>query len=709
MKKTILAASLMTAVFCINLTGQEGKCPRFRIAVTFDEITAPDSTVARLNKKYKKNLTENEWRNEIEVKILDELKDASYENLEFFSQKLNPDLDADFRFNFSLMPWSVDKDEIIPGYEVKYIDEVTGWEVTEYRAPRYNQEPAYRMTSRLANCSTCFPSLSYYLSVEIVVDIDIYQLIKNLIHFYNWPLDKIISDWEEKHSAPARKPEMEIQYEKEFLSLLDDDARKMEVSIKVKNCHGNYVYEESHSQPVYFEKETERPKTKSSIKCEDGPDLRNFRTIMTNKDYEAICEYSVKNGLEASKELVKFMTCGIGTNSVIETEKELIVRGLELLVEPWRTVIHNGEQTTISVDLHETDPDGFKFPAADQEIEIKVTGLVDGAISPEGKVTTDEMGVAWIDYKAGKEDKQIKITATFSPLGYSEKVTADATITVKPLEYDATLTVKGSYRLTENSSFEEKNNWGTNESSYELNELREASFYIPLKMENSYDVEVQNLRYEYYLPLDINLSHFNAGYRRKEFRSSIGSDQGSKTTVLKNKISTVPKLSVKEVMLQNFIVMTLDLKTGKVLKIDIDGFPVEFTWKETIDTHHESWWQPPPQPGHETKDDTGSSSEDDSFFACPVEDPVPDPTVKSSTAEIMKYLKDMGVPLPAETEAPGEEEVALIAPDLLVKYGDGKTYFGGEGWKITDSTDGPEKKHEEFHFSWQATRKRKAF
>ncbi|MDZ7633913.1 MAG: hypothetical protein U5L72_05530 [Bacteroidales bacterium] len=205
--------------------------------------------------------------------------------------------------------------------------------------------------------------------------------------------------------------------------------------------------------------------------------------------------------------------------------------------------------------------------------------------------------MAWIDYKAGKEDKQIKITATFAPPGYPEKVKSEATINVKPLEYDATLTVKGSYKKTESSSFKEANGWGDSERTSDLNELREASFYIPLKMTDAYDVEAQNLRYEYYLPLEINLSHFNASYKSTEHRSSIASDQGSTTTILKNKAASDHKLSMKEILMQNNIVMTSDLKTGKVMKIDLDGFPIEFTWKETVDTHTESWWQPPPPTG----------------------------------------------------------------------------------------------------------------
>lgn len=274
-------------------------------------------------------------------------------------------------------------------------------------------------------------------------------------------------------------------------------------------------------------------------------------------------------------------------------------------------------------------------------------------------------------------------------------------------KFDAIVRVKGSYSKTEKSSFQEDNAWGKGERTHDLHEHREGTVYLPLKLEYAYDVEVQNLKYEYFLPLDIHLSSFNASSRSKEYRSSIGSDQGSETTIMKNRTATNQKLALKEIMLQTYIVLTSDLKTGKVIKIDLDGFPVEFTWNESVNTHTDSWWKPPPQPGHESTDDRQSSKSDDSFQVGPVEDPVPDPTIKSSTEAIMNYLKDMGIALPPEAEASGKEEVPVIEPDLLVKFGDGKTYFGGEGSKIIDNSRGPEQKREEYHFSWQATRKKK--
>lgn len=106
-------------------------------------------------------------------------------------------------------------------------------------------------------------------------------------------------------------------------------------------------------------------------------------------------------------------------------------------------------------------------------------------------------------------------------------------------------------------------------------------------------------------------------------------------------------------------------------------------------------------------DDRQSSSSEESFHTGPVGYPIPDPTVTNSTEAIMNYLKVMGITLPAEAEAAGKEQVPKIEPDLLVKFGDVKTWFGGEGSKIIDNSEGPTVNREEFSSCWQATRKKR--
>jgi len=696
-------------MYPLIVTGQEDQCPKFKIGVSLGEIYARDTTVNYLNEKHHKNFTANEWINEIESTIFKELNSAGYDELEFFSPKSNPSEDMDFRFTFNLGPWSVDKDEIIPAYEVRYIDPVTGWEVTEYRSPRYNLETAFRMTTTLANCSTCLPLMSYILSIQIAVDTDIYQLIKNLIHHYNWPLDKNISDWEAKHPAPAREPQMEVRYEKEDLSLLDEESRKMEVYIKVKNCHGEYVYDKFHSQPVYFLKEMDRLEFKNTMKCIDGPDWGLFSTIYTNKDYEAVGQYLIKKGFEASLEKPRFKTCGIGDGSLIELEGEIKVLGLELEVEPDRRVIYNGEQTSIQIDLHELDPDGTEILSCyGKEVDVKVTGLVDGKVSHEsGMITLNEAGVAFIEYKAGQKDRQIKIDATFTPPKYPEELKAEATITVKPLDYEATLTIKGSYTKDESDSYEKIYKDGIERGNYTMRERQEASFYVPLKLESSGDMAILNQRWEYYRPLNIILTSFSASYKMTGYEySNSSSGFGHESTTIRVRNPLNRQIPDKEYLLQSNIILIIDKETDKVVKIATGGFPVEFRWDETEKTTGRGWNPDGSRPINESSHETDDMFT--TFDASPVEDPVPDPTFTGISSSLREYLKDLGTPLPVNIDIPEDkEEIPEIEPDLLVKFGDGTTFFGGEGKKVIDDSKGSSKRKKEMTFNWQVTRKKK--
>ncbi len=691
------------------LAGQGDQCHKFRIGISVGEIYKADTTVAWLNEKHGMNLTISEWMNEIESEIFRELDLAGYNDLEFFSLKYNPDAEMDFRFTFNLMPWSVDGEERIPAYEVRYIDPITGWDVTEYRSPVFDPEPAFRMSSSLTNCATCLPLMTYYLSIEYAVNTDIYKLIKSLIHHYNWPLDRIIGDWEARHPAPAREPQMEVRYEKEYLSLLDEESRKMEVYIKVKNCHGDYVYNKFHSQPVYFLKEMERLDFKNTLKCLDGPNWGLFSTIYTNKDYEAVGKYLIKKGFEASIEKPRFKTCGIGNGSIIELEGEIKVLGLELEVEPDRKVIHNGEQTSVQVDLHELDPDGTEIlSCAGKEVDITVTGLVDGKVSHEsGMITLNEAGVAFIDYRAGQRDREIKITATFTPPKYPEELKSEATITIKPLDYEATLAIRGSYAKTESDSFEKKYNDGIEKLTYNMQERVGASFYVPLKLESSGDMPILNQRWEYYRPLDINLTSFNASHRMTRYEySNSTSGFGHESTKIRTRKPLNSHIPEKEYILQSNIILIIDKKTNKVIKIATGGFPVDFQWAETEKTTGRSWDPDGSQPINESSGKTDDMFT--TFSTSPVEDPVPDPTFTSISSSLRAYLKDLGTPLPANIEIPEDkEEIPEIEPDLLVEFGDGTTFFGGEGKKVINEQGQSSVRRTEMTFNWQVTRKKK--
>ena len=382
-------------------------------------------------------------------------------------------------------------------------------------------------------------------------------------------------------------------------------------------------------------------------------------------------------------------------------------RNFELLVEPYRKLIYNGEQTTISIDLHEFDSIGLMIQGFRQEVMLEVTGLVDGTITHKsGKIALDDAGIAWIDYKAGQKDKQIRISATFTPPGYPEEVKGDATIIVKPLDYEATLTLRGRFSNTQNSSFTNKHSDGIEKGNFSLNERSEASFYVPLKLENSGDMPMFNQRWEYYRPLDINLSSFNALYRLKDYDYASHGNFGFEKTRTINKNPVNRKIPEKDYLLQSNIILIIDKETSKVVKIVTGGFPVEFQWDEIEKTTGRSWNPDGSEPIENFSHKTDEMSTQ--FTPGPVEDLIPDPTMKSVSESLRTYLKNLGTPLPADVEIPEDtEDKAEIPPDLLVEFGDGKTYFGGDGKKVIDKSKGSNIDRKEYTFFWQVTRKKK--
>jgi len=287
--------------------------------------------------------------------------------------------------------------------------------------------------------------------------------------------------------------------------------------------------------------------------------------------------------------------------------------------------------------------------------------------------------------------------------GYPEEVKGEAIINVKPLEYEATLTVKGTYKKTEKSSYRRQTSDGVEDGTYDLQERQEASFYVPLKMENAGDMPVLNQRWEYYRPLDINLSNFKASFRSRQYDHGEGGGYGYRITVTITKSPTGQKVAGKDVLLQSNIVLIIDKKTEKVVKV-ISAYSVEFKWQGSRTMYGEHW----DPDSRSTENDADPIDEDDKFDAEPVEDPVPDPTFSSVSQSLKTYFKDMGIPLPSDVEIPeDEDEKPEICPDYLVTTGDGKTFFGGRGEKIKDHSNGANTDREERTFSWNMTRKKK--
>jgi len=339
---------------------------------------------------------------------------------------------------------------------------------------------------------------------------------------------------------------------------------------------------------------------------------------------------------------------------------------------------------------------------------VEINGVMDGTVtSGSGKYILDGYGIGYIEYRAGEKDKQIRITAIFEP-GGGVIFRDEATITIKPLEYEATLTIKGSYTKTQHSSDSKEYDNGTHKEISDLKEIEAASFYVPLKMERADDVPMFNQRWEYYRPLDINLTSCNISYRYKKFNSSsYKTNHGFEQTLTRDKNPERQEIAGKETLQQHSnIILVIDKETNKVVKIVTGGYGVDFYWNEREKITGYSWDEDGKKPINYSRNKTDDIST--YFGAEPVEDPIPDPTVKSVAQSVRTYLKNLGTPLPADIEIPeDEDEKAEIPPDLLVEFGDGKTFFGGDGKKVIDNSKGSTINRQEWVFNWQVTRKKK--
>ena len=387
---------------------------------------------------------------------------------------------------------------------------------------------------------------------------------------------------------------------------------------------------------------------------------------------------------------------------------EKIKHNYEILVEPQRSEIYSGEQTSITIDVHEFDTAGLKIQAYRESVVVNITGLIDGKATPPSgsKIITDQIGIARIEYRAGEKDKEISVMATFIPEGSAIEYVDEAKIIVRPFEYEGTLTINGNATKFVRSCYDRKQSDGVERGNYTLDERNEASFYVPLKLENSGDMPLLNQRWEYYRPLDINLTSFNAYSRSKKYDYADHKGFGFEQTVYVNRNPVKRQIPEKDYLLRSNIILVIDKKTDKVVKIVTGGFPVEFYWDETRRSTGRSWNPDGSKPINDFDHKTDDLST--LFTPGPVEDPVPDPTIPGVSESLKTYLKDLGTPLPANIEIPEDEsQDAETAPDLLVEYGDGKTFFGGRGEKKIDNSEGSNINRTELTFNWSVTRKKK--
>jgi hypothetical protein len=670
MKYSIIFSAMISLLFCsfTVAVAQDNDCNKTKVAVSVDIVDDID------NYKWLTNdfgdRPKNEWNGFVTKMLVQILTEYEPEITFFPLSESNGDHHYHFEANMSL----------------NIIEEDDG-----------NEYTGYWIIGSLIGNANCIPNRNWILDVYDAKDRELQQSMKNMVSQF-WPMDRNIVLYEQDHPSPPRDPELNIDIKEEYISPLDKESRKTKVNAKVYDCRGNLVCDKKgHGQPVYYQDNIDRLDLKIGH-CEGGYHIGDYMVIITYKDCNNEGEYKLEKGVEAEKKNIRFKTCSLGgpPEGYVVEEEELIIRGLEIEVKPDLKEIEKEEQTRIVITFNETDPDGSKYPVEGKELDVTISGLVNGKIKPENGYTTNSDGKVVLDYKSGSNDERIMVTASFQPEDYPDKAEGRGSVIIRPPVFDARINVNGKYDKTINTSREDPENEEV--QKHYLKESVQASATIFLTLTESQDMPIFNQTWQYYKPSSVNLSGFS--YNSEENRYSAGPKY--ETTVDYHRNAENPELEGLEQVSQIPWILVIDNESGKAVKFAPAGFNVAYEINETENMNSVIYTEH----GPERDSKTSKKTRERSFALGPVAEKVPDPTIKSSDTWIQDYLKDQGIEIPAGVPIPNvsnEETIKKIHPDILVKFGDGKTSIGGDGSrrKRKDLEDGYEEQN--FHYNWSMT------
>lgn len=545
---------LVCPLLCEHMFAQSDDCEKIRVAVYFVEVT--DEVFDHLNEKYGSK-PKQAWIDEIDTKMLETLR-ANSPEIDFFSRRKNKQKDPHYTFQYCLHLIAIKTDIIIPSYANTYEDPISGYEITEYTDPVYDWGTAFWIAASLVVNSPCVPNLQYIVACELEKDLEL-ELAMAKLSKGMWRIINLIEESERRRPVPARGPELEIDYEKEYLSLLTEEDRQMEVIAKVKNCKGEYLYRKPRSQPVYFPKDVNRCKYEQAKGYISWGSYKGKDIIRTKASYEAKGNYIVQKGIQASKEKVPLGSCGIGSTSEIQKDGELIIRGLEVKIKPERKEVFVGEDTKITITLNETDPDGNTYPVPDRKIDFQVSGLVNGKITPKGPYTTNSNGQVFLTYQAGDEDTRIDLTASFQPPKYPDKAEDHSSIDVHFPEVYARITWKYTYH----NKYHDESEYGRVKEG-ESQETRRITINVEFEKE---PVTIEPFRYNYKVKRYAVLS---SSYEQtgNSFYSWSHGEEYTKSSFTESGFAK----DLKETISGDTMRLHLDPKTSRIYQVDLPGF-----------------------------------------------------------------------------------------------------------------------------------------
>ena len=663
----VVLASFVLAIFSIpNIQAQDDDCNRTKVGVSVDVV---DDAYNLLESDYGSRPS-SEWNGHTTNMLVQILSEYEPE-ITFMSAGSG---DYHYRFEANMTNIVIEEEN--------------------------NVHTGYWVTAKLVANANCIPNRNWVLDAEATHgrDRDLKQAMKNLVAQF-WPMDRNIIAHEKDSPSAPRDPELKVKIKEDYISPLDKDSRKTKVNAEVYDCRGYLVCDQhGHGQPVYYQDNIERLDLKIGH-CEGGYHIGNFMVIITYKDCNNEGEYILEKGVEAERKNIRFKTCQLG-NELVEVEKELIIRGLEIEVEPERKEIKADERTKIIITFNETDPDGSKYPIEGKDLDVKVIGLVNGTIKAENGYTTDSDGQVVMNYKAGSNDERILVTASFQPEDYPDKAEGKGTVIVKPPDYEAEITITKHYDKKLNT--DQQDSKGETRTRHNLTENINASVTLYLKLTEIADMPTFNQTWEYYKPISLNITSFS--YTSKENRNSTGKNY--ETNIDYTRIAKNVEISQKEYTKMVPWILAIDNETGKSVKIVPGGCAIDYEITETENLNSVVYTDDGPR--KESK--TTTKTKDKQFELGPVGEEIVDPTIKPSDTWIKDYIKDQGIELPPGVTIPevsNQETISEIPPDILVSTGDGKNSMGGSGSRTIPKKLDFGQQVENFSYTWSMTRKEK--
>jgi len=481
---------------------------------------------------------------------------------------------------------------------------------------------------------------------------------------------------------PSNVPEHEYSFETEFVSGLNefnDEGRPIRSRLTVK---------------LYFE----------------GEQRELIHTWQTQGTWDTISN----SGTTWLGHVMKLNSAYKSGPDIIEIIERFEKRPVDFNINPERNDLDAGE--IIDFDLTE-----FKdiFGEASREFNRIVVHAYEGDIlngdpcniGPDYRVFKLNNGSVKVKYRAPSDcnvsSDRFTVYSSCDILPNSRVPIVETQIKERIFEkefaincYDAKLNISGKYeKIIKTSKKDTKDGSVDNHS---LNESLEVSVSIFLEFIQAEDMPIFYQTFQYYKPTSVSITGFT--YNSEENRYMSG--PAFETNINFNRTASKQKIDGKEYLSQVPWVLVIDNETKKAVKLIHAGYGISYEVLESEIMNSVNYSTNVPQRKSETTTKTSSKS----FSLGPVGEKVQDPTIKRSDTWVQDYLKKQGVEIPAGVpipKIPNQADQQEIYPDILVKYGDGKTSFGGEGRRPIKEEIEDGYQEENLHYSWNMTVKKK--